>query len=102
MKYHIDVSGYRPEKDTFRSLVFFNETSLNKGVEEGFRYAAYYLKECDYSKVELLIEEFCEECGGEGKVFKKRGWEKKVCPKCKGKNSSVELVRAHLSREVLC
>ena len=74
-----------------RGLVGFRKDTLEEAVSGAVKDMLYYYTFCNYSiGMSFTVDRRCKECNGEGEVPKKtRGFGRKKCPSCKGKDSSV-------------
>ena len=77
-----------------RILVTFSKPTLEEAVASAIKDMLYYYTFCSYSDMSFTVDRRCKECNGEGDVPKKRrGFGRKKCPSCKGKNSSVWVLK---------
>jgi hypothetical protein len=72
-----------------RSLVMGDENSLDKTKEMVNKDSHYYITECNYSPITVLVEERCSVCGNTGKIRKykrnnKLDYKLVKCPECLG------------------
>ena len=76
-----------------RCLVSFRKDTLEEAIKHALKDVMYYFTFCNYTELNYTIDRVCDECNGEGTVPKKtRGFGRKKCPSCKGKDSSVVVV----------
>jgi hypothetical protein len=80
---------YNDKSYNDKSLVISGENTLDQAVESVNKSAAYYLVECNYSPIKVIITEICNTCFNLGKIkkYQKRNkfmFKLITCPDCLG------------------